>query len=103
SSYSVPRDLHSFPTRRSSDLYGAPDFVVDKASVAISPPTCPDRNFDIYFKVSNMGDVGFSGTVPVAFYDGDPINQVAGTSWLGRSEEHTSELQSRENLVCRLL
>src|SRR5690606_41427427 len=24
-------------------------------------------------------------------------------SWLNRSEEHTSELQSRENLVCRLL
>src|SRR5690606_40389558 len=24
-------------------------------------------------------------------------------SWRGRSEEHTSELQSRENLVCRLL
>src|SRR5690606_41029743 len=23
--------------------------------------------------------------------------------WEGRSEEHTSELQSRENLVCRLL
>src|SRR5690606_41010625 len=23
--------------------------------------------------------------------------------WSGRSEEHTSELQSRENLVCRLL
>src|SRR5690606_41076598 len=23
--------------------------------------------------------------------------------WLSRSEEHTSELQSRENLVCRLL
>src|SRR5436309_7888208 len=23
--------------------------------------------------------------------------------WYGRSEEHTSELQSRENLVCRLL
>src|SRR5690606_40006562 len=23
--------------------------------------------------------------------------------WAGRSEEHTSELQSRENLVCRLL
>src|SRR5690606_40286229 len=26
----------------------------------------------------------------------------ANSSW-GRSEEHTSELQSRENLVCRLL
>src|SRR5690606_41927323 len=24
-------------------------------------------------------------------------------SYIGRSEEHTSELQSRENLVCRLL
>src|SRR5690606_39591707 len=24
-------------------------------------------------------------------------------AWTGRSEEHTSELQSRENLVCRLL
>src|SRR5207302_3737135 len=24
-------------------------------------------------------------------------------SWMRRSEEHTSELQSRENLVCRLL
>ena len=23
--------------------------------------------------------------------------------WIGRSEEHTSELQSRRNLVCRLL
>src|SRR5690606_40459892 len=28
---------------------------------------------------------------------------VAGPSLLPRSEEHTSELQSRENLVCRLL
>src|SRR5690606_40833502 len=27
----------------------------------------------------------------------------AGKTLLGRSEEHTSELQSRENLVCRLL
>src|SRR3712207_8428196 len=25
------------------------------------------------------------------------------TNWLGRSEEHTSELQSRQYLVCRLL
>src|SRR5690606_41735914 len=28
---------------------------------------------------------------------------VEGTGGEGRSEEHTSELQSRENLVCRLL
>src|SRR5690606_38078569 len=28
---------------------------------------------------------------------------LAGSPFLVRSEEHTSELQSRENLVCRLL
>src|SRR5438874_6469343 len=26
-----------------------------------------------------------------------------GWGWMGRSEEHTSELQSRRDLVCRLL
>src|SRR5207302_2502384 len=34
------------------------------------------------------------------------LMRVAGAYWRGdskRSEEHTSELQSRENLVCRLL
>src|SRR5690606_41067979 len=30
------------------------------------------------------------------------VEQI-GSSFEGRSEEHTSELQSRENLVCRLL
>src|SRR3712207_7902301 len=28
---------------------------------------------------------------------------VARRPWIGRSEEHTSELQSRQYLVCRLL
>src|SRR5690606_39458030 len=34
-----------------------------------------------------------------------PVSICLGTSGFGlsRSEEHTSELQSRENLVCRLL
>src|SRR5436309_12550936 len=30
-------------------------------------------------------------------------NEIAGVNCETRSEEHTSELQSRENLVCRLL
>src|SRR5690606_39599845 len=30
-----------------------------------------------------------------------PLQQLPSSDW--RSEEHTSELQSRENLVCRLL
>src|SRR5690606_35689139 len=33
----------------------------------------------------------------------DPFNTLVSIKRLMRSEEHTSELQSRENLVCRLL
>src|SRR5690606_39955477 len=33
----------------------------------------------------------------------DGLGPVLRTYTLSRSEEHTSELQSRENLVCRLL
>src|SRR5690606_39542654 len=33
----------------------------------------------------------------------EAVEGVGGLGDLGRSEEHTSELQSRENLVCRLL
>src|SRR5690606_39933102 len=32
-----------------------------------------------------------------------PVRVVPAAGGEGRSEEHTSELQSRENLVCRLL
>src|SRR5436309_15778609 len=35
--------------------------------------------------------------------DQDADQEASGTSTRRRSEEHTSELQSRENLVCRLL
>src|SRR5436309_5014041 len=34
---------------------------------------------------------------------GAPVLPKAGAPPLSRSEEHTSELESRENLVCRLL
>src|SRR5690606_41031965 len=36
------------------------------------------------------------------FYRQSDIREIPELSWI-RSEEHTSELQSRENLVCRLL
>src|SRR2546430_11506956 len=37
--------------------------------------------------------------------DLDPVlvEQATGEAGIGRSEEHTSELQSQSNLVCRLL
>src|SRR5690349_23911059 len=70
--YGDHRDLHSFPTRRSSDL------IVDSNGCSIEQ------------------------LVPC----GGP---ASGGSWknhgqyVSRSEEHTSELQSRRDLVCRLL
>src|SRR5438552_8904169 len=72
------RRLHSFPTRRSSDLEAQGD---DNVHVVVV--TGSGRAF------CAGGDVGRMG-------EGAP-------SPCGRSEEHTSELQSPDQLVCRLL
>src|SRR5438132_10771151 len=51
-----------------------------------------------------------TSTIPIIFLNvGDPIamglveSLSRPTPWLWRSEEHTSELQSHSDLVCRLL
>src|SRR5690606_42075362 len=73
--------LHSFPTRRSSDLYGS------EPISSVSLGTFPD-----WLSVTeDFSQLPYS--LEEIFGDAQPI----------RSEEHTSELQSRENLVCRLL
>src|SRR5207249_7647886 len=96
------RDLHSFPTRRSSDLdalhAGLPSapttlqcsmagFAVVSWACACAPHATPA---DVYKSVCT----GNLGLTP------DPV-----PTWCIclRSEEHTSELQSRFDLVCRLL
>src|SRR5690606_40867197 len=92
-----------FPTRRSSDL--APLLPVYHRALA--------SGFEGPVAVLNLGGVGnitFLGAdeTMIAF-DTGPGNAliddwVRGTQGIGydaRSEEHTSELQSRENLVCR--
>src|SRR5690606_42125158 len=53
---------------------------------------------------AGAGLVGIAGTAGVNVLRGSTEAYVDGTSLnTSRSEEHTSELQSRENLVCRLL
>src|SRR5690606_41574679 len=97
------RDLHSFPTRRSSDLHAR----VVRATVTISLTP----NEEVQIVVADEG-VGFdpadvlSPTRPSTGWGLLSIRERA--TLLGgrfdidsRSEEHTSELQSRENLVCR--
>src|SRR5690606_41435320 len=72
-----------FPTRRSSDL---------GRGVYLSQPVCLRHGVDR----RTVRFASRSGHRP-----GAPGGLAAG--WRLRSEEHTSELQSRENLVCRLL
>src|SRR5207253_9107465 len=83
--------LHSFPTRRSSDLC----------------PAC--KGADLQKKLSVFA--AQSSTPAKSFSDrpmqacgscGDPRGP-GSCSMNQRSEEHTSELQSRGHLVCRLL
>src|SRR5690606_41383588 len=86
-SRSSPRVLHSFPTRRSSDLFEA---LANDASVSVIPPT----PLPIMFT--------FTSSVESFINESAIASKEPCTSDF-RSEEHTSELQSRENLVCRLL
>src|SRR5690606_41501893 len=74
--------LHSFPTRRSSDLW-------TRASLPVAP-----WNSAVTALAVSRG----SCRIPRSAYC-----IGCGTGDCRRSEEHTSELQSRENLVCRLL
>src|SRR2546427_9516831 len=56
--------------------------------------------------VALRGDAGRSGAMdrgPCTHRDGEPFPTGRDRRRAGRSEEHTSELQSQSNLVCRLL
>lgn len=60
-------NIHGCPT------YGAPDFTVLDKTLKVTTPTCPVDTFNISFSVRNDGDVGVSGSVPITFYDGNPV------------------------------
>src|SRR5699024_11949020 len=88
--------LHSFPTRRSSDL--------ERSEIAASINGVPQHNvgsrtdvMDACPKAEGMMMMIRSMSPEVLVVD--EIGSVEDV----RSEEHTSELQSRFDLVCRLL
>src|SRR5690606_41132651 len=87
------RVLRSFPTRRSSDLLASS---APSGWMAITRITwvCPRR-------ISSACRVATSQMRIVR--SALPLSKCAPSGLKTRSEEHTSELQSRENLVCRLL
>src|SRR5690606_41942824 len=80
--------LPSFPTRRSSDLR------IDQATLAADRAQQPAAVLVIHLQLFRL----LAETLGQAFAD-----ELIGAMVHRRSEEHTSELQSRENLVCRLL
>src|SRR5690606_40067897 len=96
------RLLPSFPTRRSSDLWNL-------NGVAGGPVALGDAS--VPFTITGcMGGTSvldcvlmFKGNDGNVYGDIDINFTVSDSSGGSRSEEHTSELQSRENLVCRLL
>src|SRR5690606_41470708 len=97
------RDLHSFPTRRSSDLSKSDHLVYE------------DRDFKKYHwdqsKYNRVREGDFflyrrpqkASEIKNQFYlyGAGRIAKIIAPNDIPRSEEHTSELQSRENLVCR--
>src|SRR5687768_14392721 len=95
-------DLHSFPTRRSSDLAVR----VDQAGQQHAAPEVLHRSLG-HSRLGGIADPGddsvLHGHPPVADGRAADGDDPAGGQDRHRSEEHTSELQSRLHLVCRLL
>src|SRR5207237_9237751 len=85
--YRHHRDLPSFPTLRSSDLI---HHVVHQCQQFRNQPA--HVHFCFFSEVNQLAIDAVARRAPFIFLDERP-----------RSEEHTSELQSHLNLVCRLL
>src|SRR5207302_9285393 len=96
-------DLHSFPTRRSSDLGAAGELDVNTAP-ELREQLARLVNEGVRHIVVDLAQVSFvdSTALSVLVSALKRLRQADGDLELARSEEHTSELQSRENLVCRL-
>src|SRR5699024_12174430 len=95
------RDLHSFPTRRSSDLGHAQRVPVPTGSLTELVSV-----LDKKVTVEEVNAAMQAAATESFGYNTDPIvsRDIVGISYGSlRSEEHTSELQSRFDLVCRLL
>src|SRR5690606_41838051 len=97
------QDLHSVPTRRSSDL-GVNN---DELKEYIEQRRFIDKNISIDELANNYAlehvMQKYNANHGLTFHSRVKLAQEFANrhGQLFRSEEHTSELQSRENLVCR--
>src|SRR5690606_41612552 len=103
--------LSSFPTRRSSDLWvksmvsSARWISPSGSGGSIKSPTLSQGSANLSgASSSSSATTSASATAMGTLRSAVRRAGQAGVGrWACRSEEHTSELQSRENLVCRLL
>src|SRR5207244_8655326 len=91
-SYIAHSSLHSFPTRRSSDLISL-----------ISATFLPSISRWTTTSVPKFGALCTISRAPVWLSRACVCVPVIKIAQAKRSEEHTSELQSPDHLVCRLL
>src|SRR5205823_14722506 len=95
--------LHSFPTRRSSDLFAPGSRLVEDTLMGRYGAS---RHFvrQALFQLERQGIVLREKNIgaTVRFYSAEEVRQIYEVREM-RSEEHTSELQSLAYLVCRLL
>src|SRR5690606_41908587 len=99
----VPWVLRSFPTRRSSDLLEDFDGVRRRWLVHVDFLETADERAVLLevlavFLVGGRTDAAQRARGKRRL---EQVRRIHRATRGGRSEEHTSELQSRENLVCR--
>src|SRR5207248_11131633 len=93
------RALHSFPTRRSSDLHKSTVCLIVRSLQRTY--YCRRSCFLKMFSGGNSRPSRPAACGAVFFWS--PPTIVLLETFCARSEEHTSELQSPYDLVCRLL
>src|SRR5207244_13554640 len=94
--------FHSFPTRRSSDLNDVGFVTAGKFQFDIEHgEPAPVRGYESEFVFLEAEENAVEHIARLVRRDG--ISGFAQTIVQIRSEEHTSELQSPDHLVCRLL
>src|SRR5699024_12862077 len=87
--------IHSFPTRRSSDLFYVIQTIIYR-----------NNNRNPFFKIHRWIYILFNIFQAIMKFSIIHLPNLLifyQLNLLNRSEEHTSELQSRFDLVCRLL
>src|SRR5690606_40124643 len=98
-----PRPPHSFPTQRSADLrFKGSERTVTGGGVPLLSPVASNRGRESGFGPARSRWIR-PGEASQALIQSDPEQDEAEACEIGdrrllKSEEHTSELQSRENL-----